>query len=115
VKELRNLVEAKMQHCLQRLGIPLEATWIPETGNGKHGEIKSGCLFVYDIDEEQAWSTFEHEVFEFKLNEVTLVYRTIINSLIESFEKLHYERKERFLELLPSLHAVVAEEKAKEN
>lgn len=69
-------------------------------------------LFICDKDEREAWLTFEHEVYEYKFKEVTYAYRTLINSLIEAFEKQTYERKEKFLEFLPRISQVVREEKA---
>jgi hypothetical protein len=46
-----------------------------------------------------------------KLKEVTRVYRTIINGLIETLEKVAYSRKEEFLEFLPQIFKLVEEEK----
>jgi hypothetical protein len=59
-------VEAKMQSCLARLGIPLKVVWMPQD-NALHGEIKSNCILIYDRNESEAWLTFQHEVYEFKL------------------------------------------------
>jgi hypothetical protein len=104
-------LEARMQSCLDQLGIPLKTTYIPKTNSSKHGEISSNVLFIYDKDEREAWLTFEHEVYEFKFKEVTYVYRTLVNSLIETIEKLAYERKEKFLEFLPKIQEIIAREK----
>lgn len=112
MKSKRADVELKMQNCLNRLGIFLKVLWTPKTDSGKHGEISSSCLFVYDRDERGAWLTFEHEVYEFKFKEVTYAYRTLVNSLIETVEKLTYERKERFLEFLPQISKVIADGKS---
>jgi hypothetical protein len=85
--------------------------WIPKDDSTKHGEINSTCLLIYDRDECEAWLTFEHEVYEYKLKEVTFPYRTLVNSLIETIEKLSYERKEKFLEFLPKINEVISKEK----
>jgi hypothetical protein len=105
-------LESKMQNCLDRLGVPLKVLWTPKTNSEKHGEISSNCLFIYDGDEREAWLTFEHEIYEFKFKEVTFPYRTLVNSLIETVEKLVYERKEKFLEFLPKATEIIKEEKA---
>jgi hypothetical protein len=105
-------VELGMQHCLDRLGVSLKVVWAPKACSGKHGEIASNCLLIYDQDQEEAWLTFQHEVYEYKLKEVTNVYRTLINSLIESFEKLAYDRKEQLLEFLPAVARIISEGKA---
>jgi hypothetical protein len=103
----------KMQSCLDRLGLPLKVLWTPKASSVKHGEISSNCLLIYDKDEQEAWLTFEHEVYEFKFKEVIYAYRTLVNSLIEGFEKLAYDRKERFLEFLPKIAEIISKERAK--
>jgi hypothetical protein len=104
-------VESRMQRCLDRLGVPLKIVWTPKASD-KHGEISSNRLLIYDREEVEAWLTFEHEVYEFKFKEVTGVYRNLANCLIEGFEKLAYERKEKFLEFLPRIAEAVFEERA---
>jgi len=108
---MKNSVEARMQNCLERLGIPLKVVWTHETGNDKHGEIKSDFLFIYDRDQEEAWSTFLHEVYEFKFRQVKHPYYALVNSLIDAVQKLIYERKENFLAALPKIDKAIAEER----
>lgn len=110
MKSRKAHLEVKMQRCLDKLGVPLKVLWKTEAGNPEHGEISSDCLFIYDSDEREAWLTFEHEVYEYKFKEVTYAYRTLANSLIETVEKLTYERKERFLEFLPRIAQILREE-----
>lgn len=108
-------LEARMQSCLDRLGIPLKVVWTKKAGSAKHGEISSDILFIYDEDEREAWLTFEHEVYEYKFKEVTYAYRTLVNGLIETVEKLAYERKEKFLEFIPKITMIVSKEKGEQN
>lgn len=110
MKPGRAYIQHKMQRCLERLGVPLKVLWAPKASSSEHGEISSGCLFIYDRDEREAWLTFEHEIYEYKFKEVTYVYRTLVNGLIETVEKLAYERKERFLEFLPRIAQILREE-----
>ena len=42
-----------------------------------------------------------------KLKEVTQVYRTLVNQLIDGYEKLAYQQKERFIEALPKIMEAV--------
>jgi len=107
----RHLPLQRMQRCLDQLGIPLRVAWTPNSDSAKHGKIESGCLIIYDETETDAWATLEHEVYEWKLAEVTSDYRTVINSLIESIEKLIYRRKEAFLESIPHVSEVIRKEK----
>ena len=68
-----------------------------------HGEIKSNVIYVYHEQQDDTLATFMHEVIEFKLKDVTRVYRGLINSLIDGYEKLAYEEKEEFIEFIPRL------------
>jgi len=74
-----------------------------------HGEIKSNVIFLYDIDESQAWQTLTHEVTEYKLQSVTRPYRLLINNLIEAVEKSIYAEKEQFIDFLPKMITVIKE------
>ena len=96
-------IVVRMQKMLDRLGIPLMISWNPNPNMAVHGEIKGNSLFVYDKELDEAWATFMHEVVEFKLKQVTRVYRTLINNLIEGYEKLAYQEKEEFVEFIPKL------------
>jgi hypothetical protein len=87
-----------MQRTLDRLGIPLIVVWTPNPNKSVHGEIKENVLCIYDEQPNDVSATFMHEVIEFKLKKVTRVYRSMINSLIEGYEKLAYQEKEEFIE-----------------
>ncbi len=111
----RTATVGRMQTCLDRLGIPLTVVWKPDCQSGKHGQIDSGSLFIYDNDEIEAWSTFEHEVYEYKFKEVTYPYYALLNSLIDGIQKLVYERKEKFLVTLPLIREVLESEKSRKD
>jgi hypothetical protein len=102
----------QMQSCLDKLGIPLTVVWVPGRTATKHGSIdlSSKTLLIFDETEKEAWLTFEHELYEYKFREVTAAYRTLINSLIESVEKIVYERKETFLEFIPKFRKIIKKE-----
>lgn len=93
--------ERQMQNCLSRLGVPLRAHWVKDSSKSVHGEIKENKLLIYDENESEAWQTFTHELVEFKLQKLTKIYRAMINSLIDGYEKLTYQEKERFVDGLP--------------
>ncbi len=92
-----------MQKILDRLGIPLSVAWIPDDAKSIHGEIKQDTIYIYDQTETDAFATFTHEIIEFKLKEVTRVYRVLINNLIDGYEELVYQQKEDFIEFVPKL------------
>jgi hypothetical protein len=68
-----------------------------------HGELKGSVLFVYDEQESEVMTTFMNEVIEFKLKRLTRVYQSMINSLIDGYEKLAYQEKEDFIDFIPKL------------
>lgn len=105
----------RMQSALDKLDVPLNVVWLPKPHAKVHGkiEVSSRTLFVYDSDLEQAWRTLIHETLEWKLKRVTRIYRIIINSLIESLEKVAYQQKEEFLEFLPEVFKLVEDGRRK--
>ncbi|MDR0470613.1 MAG: hypothetical protein LBH79_02660 [Nitrososphaerota archaeon] len=93
----------KMQECVDSLGVSLLVNWQPGLGRGLHGEIRGNVLFIYDVEEGEAWRTLMHELTEFKLDGVTRPYRLLVNGLIEVVEKTVYAQKEEFIDFLPKL------------
>jgi hypothetical protein len=110
--QMRAQVQKRMQKTLNRFEIPLVLCWKSDNTKSIHGELRNNVLFIYDENENDAWDTFIHEIFEFKLKRVTIIYRTMINSLISGYEKLCYERKEEFLESLPKVIEAIQELKS---
>ena len=111
MKSKRADVESRMQRCLDRLGIPLKVLWSPKESD-KHGVIRESRLLIYDQEEAETWLTFEHEVYEFKFREVTIIYRSLFNCLVGGYEKLAYEKKERVLEFLPKITKIISKARA---
>jgi uncharacterized protein YndB with AHSA1/START domain len=105
------LIERKMQHVLDSLNLSYKVVWTPSRDSEKHGltEESSRTIFLFDTDEGEAWTTFEHEILELRLKTVTDVYREFSNSLIEAFERLVYKRKEQFLDSIPDIVKIIEE------
>lgn len=108
------LVQKQMQDCLNQLGINLVVLWTPNESKSIHGEIKGNVIFLYDSEKAEAWSTFTHEVTEYKLQAVTRPYRILVNNLIEAVEKSIYAEKEQFIEFLPKMIEVIKERQVEE-
>ena len=108
------LVQKQMQDCLIQLGINLAVLWKPDNSKSVHGEIKGNVIFLYDSEKKEAWSTFTHEVTEYKLQAVTRPYRLLVNSLIEAIEKSIYDEKEQFIEFMPRMIEIIKERQAEE-
>ena len=109
----RREVQQAMQQALDKLSIPLTVIWKPNPNHDKHGEIElsSRTMFLYDVDEQQAWETFQHELLEWKFKQVSKVYQTIVNALIEALEKVVYHNKEQFLNFIPQVLKTIEEAK----
>jgi hypothetical protein len=101
-----------MQDCLCRLGVNLKVRWQPDSSKSVHGEIKGDVIFLFDSNESEVWRTFAHEVAEYKLQNVTRLYRLLINNLIDVFEKSIYAEKEQFIDFLPKMIEVIKENQA---
>jgi len=111
----RSSKEQRMQSCLNHLNIPLKIVWTPKPNSARHGEIVSNYLLIYDEAETDAWETLCHEVVEYKLKSVTQVYRMLVNQLIEGYEKLAYQQKERFIKALPEIFETIEAERPTSN
>ena len=109
-------LEARMQKILDKLNVPLKIVWSPNPNHNKHGliEANSRTMFIFDVEENEAWATFLHEVLEFKLKETLKTYRMVINGLIEVIEQTCYKKKEQFLEFVPQVFNLVEEERKNE-
>jgi hypothetical protein len=107
-------IQEAMQKVLDKLSIPLTVVWKPTPSHKNHGEIEfsSRILFLYDVDPQQAWETFQHELLEWKFKRASKVYRTIINSLIGALETLVYQNKEQFLDSIPQILKTIEEAKS---
>jgi hypothetical protein len=105
------VLSQQMQEILNRFNIPLKLKWTPNSNKPIHGEINQNILFIYDVNETDAWKTLTHEMFEYKLKKVSNVYRETVNSLIEVIQKIAYTEKESFIESIPIL--IDAVQKAK--
>lgn len=108
------LVQKQMQDCLNQLGINLVVLWTPNESKSVHGEIKGNVIFLYNSEKTEAWSTFTHEVTEYKLQAVTRPYRILVNNLIEAVEKSIYAEKEQFIEFLPKMIEVIKQRQVEE-
>jgi hypothetical protein len=80
---------------------PIVSSSSPEVTEVK--PIKQGTIYIYDSAETDAFATLTHEIVEFKLKEVTRVYRVLVNNLTDGYEKLAYQRKENFIEFIARL------------
>jgi hypothetical protein len=103
VNQMHSQIKEQMQEVLDHLGISLTIVWMPNSNKPIHGEIKQNTMYIYDEHQSDALTTFMHEVVEYKLKELTRVYRVLVNCLIEGYDKLSYQEKEKFIDFIPKL------------
>jgi len=106
-------LQRQFQRIVDKLGLGLTVLIVPDSNHTKHGEIgeSSRTILIYDIDEMEAWKTFQHELYEYRFKEVMSAYRSLVNCLITFAEKQCYEKKEAFLDFLPKIVEVIQESK----
>ena len=88
--------------ALVGLGGQVQLEWRPgavEFKNGKQlqEEVRGDTVIIYAEDPEQAKELLIHGFLEWVLNEHTKGYRLLVNKLIEVFEEIHYQSKEKLL------------------
>jgi len=113
----REPVEKRMTKICNRLGFAFTVVWTPSPDVNNHGKIdlENRVIHIFDMNEKGAWETLTHELLELKLRPLLSAYRTLTNMLIEVLEKIVYNQKERFLESLPEVLAVLSDEMEKAN
>jgi len=89
-------LEESMNQLLEYLEIPLKVIILSERKD-KDAEtnLEEGIIFIYSQDEEEAWRSLLHEIFELRLKTLIDPYRRLVNKLIEYVEKEIYKNKER--------------------
>jgi len=101
----------KELHRLQRranMGYEVTLKWLPGTvkyHNGKKlAELVVGdTILVFKEDPEEALELVRHGFAEWMLNQNTKRYRLLINKLIEVFEQIQYEEKEKLIDAMTRL------------
>jgi len=107
-------VEAKLRKQLERLkqrvgmGYEVEVLWLPKTVRYRNGkelleEVKDHVIYIYAEDPGEAEKLLTHGFAEWLLNRHTKRYRLLINKLIEVFEQIQYEEKERLVDAIAKL------------
>jgi hypothetical protein len=111
------IMEKRLVDELERLkrrvgiGYEVEVKWFPgatkHRGGGKRllEEVKANNIIIYTEDEDEALKLVSHGFLEWFLNQHTRKYRMLINKLIEVFEEISYQDKEKIIEVITKLIA----------
>jgi hypothetical protein len=95
--------EERTKNALTHLGLcPWQVCWLPDSSIPIRGRTlpKKLLIEIFDLDEEDAWNTFVHEIVEIKLRSALRPYRVLVNKLIEGYQELADKEKDRFIEEL---------------
>ena len=112
----RPSVEARLEAELERLkrragmGFEVSVRWLPGTIKYKNGkqlleEVLGNVIIIYAEDPAEATQLLPHGFAEWLLNQHTKRYRLLINKLIELFEQIQYDEKEKLVEAITKLMA----------
>jgi len=106
------LLRERLERLKDRLGMGYEVgvEWLPGTIKFRDGrrleeEVIGNTILIYAEDPDLAYGLLAHGFTEWLLNQHTKRYRLLINKLIELFEQIHYEEKERIVEAIARLLA----------
>ena len=104
------ILEAELERLKLKAGMGLEINleWSPGIVRHKNGkrlleEVVGDTIFIYVKDLDEAMSVLTHGFVEWLLNQNTKRYRLLINKLIEVFEEMQYNNKERIIEAISRL------------
>lgn len=95
---------AKTKDVLSRLGLGhWRVSWLPDLLPQIRGQAipDKRLIEIYDIDKNEAWNTFIHEVVEIKLRSALRPYRILVNKLLEGYQEIADKEKDIFIEGLP--------------
>ena len=110
--EIEAELEAELERLKRRIGMGFEVKvkWLPDTTKFKNGrqlleEVAGDRILIYAEDPAEAMQLLHHGFAEWLLNQHTKRYRLFINKLIEVFEQIQYEEKEKIIEAIARLMA----------
>jgi hypothetical protein len=109
-------VEVRLREELERLkrkvgiGFEVNVRWLPGTVKYKDGkqlleEVLGDVIIIYAEDPAEATQLLPHGFAEWVLNQHTKKYRLLINKLIELFEQIQYDEKEKLIGAITKLIA----------
>jgi len=95
--------ELKRLKGLLGLSLDLKVIWKPSSDGMLSGEVKNNIIFVYEVDEEKAVDTLQHEFLDYCVSQAIQPYKEVTNRLIRMINEDAYGRKERIVEALVKL------------
>lgn len=100
----------KLEELKRRLGMGYEVMveWHPgevkfRDGKPLEEEVQGSRIIIYVDDLSRAEELLAHGFAEWLLNQHVSKYRMLINKLIELFEELYYQEKEKIIDAITKL------------
>lgn len=90
------------------VGFEVSVRWLQGAVKYRNGrqlleEVSGNRVVIYSEDPKEAIPLLTHGFAEWLLNQHTKRYRLLINKLIELFEQIQYEEKERIIDAVTKL------------
>jgi hypothetical protein len=108
--QLARTLETELERLKLRVGMGFEVNmkWLPGAVKYKNGkqlleEVVGDTIFIYVEDLAEAMQLLTHGFSEWLLNQNTKRYRLLINKLIEVFEQIQYDEKEKIINAMTKL------------
>jgi hypothetical protein len=106
----------KLEEMKKRIGFGYEVKveWQPGKAKFRDGkpleeEVIGNTIIIYSEDQSKAEKLLAHGFAEWLLNQNTKRYRLLINKLIELFEQIQYEEKEKIVDAVSKLISQVGD------
>jgi hypothetical protein len=96
-------LDSRMNDTLIQMGLKQwESRWLPGSTLGIRGRVDPDrkMIEIYDLNEEEAWITFIHELVEIRMRSALRPYRILVNKLIEGYQEIVDTEKDIFIESL---------------
>jgi hypothetical protein len=104
------LLENELQKIKLKVGMGSDVNmkWLPGATKQKNGqtlleEVLGNTILIYAEDLEEAKKLLAHGFIEWLLNQHTRNYRLLINKLIEVYEQIQYDEKEKIADAISKI------------
>jgi hypothetical protein len=100
---IESTLAEELRRIEERLGLSLglKVRWIPDPTKPYSGEVRDGCIFIYEGNEQHAIQVLKHEILDYLLtSKIVKPLVDLINLLIKCKEGEIYAEKEKLADIL---------------
>ncbi len=111
-RETDKLLKAELDRLVATSGFgeDLHVCWVPNASSKISGEVKSNLILIYESDPTRAVKTLHHEFIDFIVcraikpyEKIAVLYKNMIQALLEQIGNEAYQEKEQGIEALRKL------------